>query len=349
MGSWTFSSAYVLIHCAYPFRSDVVVPEDTSPSAARDKGTSNHACGATYINSKRYIEALKRDEHLTWANMAGWIDTHWKPSWVAEPAYAWDPAAATARMLGVDINREYEKHGKLPHERAGTCDVVSVEGDTVYVYEFGTGYDIEHKAEQLRICCAVAAKAHGKTRAVGQLVKFRDEGAYPSPPVTFDAFALAAIEEEFATRLATVEGSAPSPGEHCKRCNAVPICPEASKAVDALVPGQALLTRKPFDFSLTVRDGDHARWMLERLKLIKTLHDRHLQAIKDACPEGGWELADGSVLVEGRRTVERFSKARAVALLRELGATDEQVASLDVPSEESSGLRVTKPRKGKAA
>ncbi len=49
----------------------------------------------------------------------------------------------------------------------------------------------------------------------------------------------------------------------------------------------------------------------------------------------------------------RFDKGKAIALARELGATDEQIEACSYVAVESSGLRVTggaaKPRKKKAA
>lgn len=348
MSDFTVSSASTLMHCRYPFRSDVVMPPEATDDPNRDKGTETHDCAAKYINGAQ--ETLDPEQHPTWASMKAWIHANQKPTWVAEPAYAWDPVADKARQLGVDIGRAYAIFGKLPHEKGGTLDVVSVEGDTVYVYEFGTGYDVDHKHDQLRLQCLVAARAHGCSKAVGQLVRFRDEGAYPFPPVEHDEFALAAIAGEFAEYLSEVDGSEPTPGDHCKQCNLAPVCPAAATIVQALIPTESLV--KP-GWGLKIANPDHARWLLDHARLVAAAAEAVKDAVKAYVPKEGLELADGSLLVEGTRNMPRLDNKRLMTLARALGATDEQIEGCNYTAVESSGLRVKEPaaksRKKKAA
>jgi len=340
MSEFTVSGAYVLASCRYPYRSDVVVPRDDSPNRARDKGSSVHGMIANYINSG----AVPEDGGPTFDCARAWIDANKKASWVAEPAYAWDPATDAARLLGVDINREYEARGKLPHEVGGSLDVASIEGDTVYVYEFGTGFDIEHKLAQLRLQCLVAARAHRVSMAVGQLVRFRDEGAYPGIPVTFGEFELAAIAGEFAEYLAEVPGSEPTPGEHCKRCNVAPICPVGRALIEQILPASALVKHQ---WGLEIQSADHAAWLLEQTRLIVAAADQVKNAVRAYVPEGGIKLSDGSMLIEGVRHVPRFDKGKALTLARGLGATEEQIDRCSYMASESSGVRVQKAPKAK--
>lgn len=340
MSDFTISSASTLMQCRYPFRAEVVMPPEAADDPDREKGTTVHDCAAKYINTKEALEMLEPAQSPTWACMKAWILAHWTPTWVAEPAYAWDPAADKARLLGVDIGREYEKHGKLPHEKAGTCDVVSVEGDTVYVYEFGTGFDVEHKAEQLRLQCAVAARAHGKVKAIGQLLKFRDDGGYPSIPVEYDDFAIAATLGEFAEYLSDVDGSEPMPGEHCKRCNLAPICPAAASIIQGIVPVEALTQH---GWGLTIASPDHARWLLDRARLVAKAAWAVTDAVKAYVPKDGLVLEDGSLLIEGERKMPRTDHARMMTLARSLGATDEQIEACNYVAVESAGLKVKKP------
>jgi hypothetical protein len=345
VSDFSISSAYVLTHCRFPFRVDVTPPPDVAENPDRDKGNAVHACCATFINTKGVEETLDPAEHPTWACAKVWILANRKLSWVAEPAYAWNPAAGTARELGVNIGRAYEEHGKLPHEVGGTLDVASVEGDTVYVYEFGTGFDVEHKYDQLRLQCGIAARALGVTKAVGQIVKFRDDGAYPLPPVHFDAFALAATRGEFAEYLAAVDDSEPEPGEHCARCNLKTTCPAGAAIVAELVPVEALV---PHRWGLTISSPDHAAWLLGRARLVAAAAEAVKDGVKAYVPKEGLVLADGSLLVEGTRNMPRRDNKKLEMLARTLGATDEQLAGCDYVAVESSGLKVKKAPAPKA-
>lgn len=344
MSDFTISTAFVLMHCRYPFRDDVVMPPEAASDPDRDKGTAVHDTCAKYINGAERMQLPDESAFAAWTHAKAWIDANIKPTWVAEPAYAWDPAADTARRLGIDIGRAYTIFGKLPYEKAGTCDVVSIEGDTGYVYEFGTGFDVEHKVEQLRLQCAVVARAHNLTRVVGQLVKFRDDGAYPSPPVEFDDFALAAIAGEFAEYLSEVAGSEPQPGEHCQRCNLAPVCPAAAGIVQAIIPAEALVRH---GWGLTISSADHAAWLLGHARLVAAAAEAVKDAVKAYVPKDGLVLEDGSTLIEGTRNMPRRDNKKLETLARTLGATEEQIAGCDYVAVESAGLKIKKPAKAK--
>lgn len=338
MADFTISGAHVLMSCRYPFRAEVVMPPEAATDDDRELGVVCHDAAAKLINSG--LDTLDGETNPTWACMRAWIKANWKRTWVAEPAYAWDPVADTARLLGVDIKREYEKHGRAPRERAGTLDVCSVEGDTVYVYEFGTGFDVTHKFDQLRLQCAVAARAfYGVTKAVGQVVKFRADGAYPMQPVEFDDFAISATLGEFTEYLGEVDGSEPQPGEHCQRCNLAPVCPAAASIVQAILPAESLTKHT---WGLVIRDADHARWLLDHARLVAAAAEAVKEAIKAYVPKEGLVLEDGSLLVEGTRNMPRTDNARVMTLARTLGATEEQIEACNYIAVESSGLRVKK-------
>ncbi len=54
------------------------------------------------------------------------------------------------------------------------------------------------------------------------------------------------------------------------------------------------------------------------------------------------------MLIEGTRNMPCFAKDKAIALARALGATDEQLESLNYVAVQSSGLKVKKPAAAKA-
>ena len=340
MADFTISSASTLMACRYPFRADVAWPPEGEPDEACSKGAAIHAAIARYVNAGE--EALGLGP--AWDHALAWIKANWRRGWVGEPAYAWDHAIDEARLIGVDIGRDYTANGRRPGEIAGTLDVCYVDGSTVYVYEFGTGYDVSHKAEQLRLQCLVAARAHGCSRAVGQLVRFADDGAYPSPPVEYDEFELMAIAGEFADLLSEVEGSEPVPGEHCSLCNLAPVCPAATSIVQALLPAEGLV--RP-GWGLVIASPDHAAWLLAHARLVAAAAEAVKDAVKAYVPKAGLSLSDGSMLVEGHRNMVRVDHARVESLARSLGATDAQLDACSRSVVESAGLKVKKAAKAK--
>lgn len=343
MRRFTISGASTIVDCRYPYRADVVMPPEVRTEEA-EAGSSVHDCSAKFINTAEATELLDPATHPVWASARAWIVANWRQTWVAEPAYAWSPALDYAKQLGVDIGREYEKHGAHDGNVCGTLDIRSIEGDCVYVYELGTGHDVGHKYHQMRLQCAVAALAHGCSRAVGQVVRFDEDGAYPSPPVEFDEFALAAIRGEFAEYLSEVEGSEPKPGDHCSRCNLAPVCPAAASIVAELVPVEALV---PHRWGLTIASPDHAAWLLAHARLVAAAAEAVKEQVKAYVPKEGLCLEDGSLLVEGTRQMPRTDHKKVAALAVALGATPEQIESCSYIATESAGLKVKKPAKAR--
>lgn len=338
MGSFTLSKAPLAQHCLYSFRPDVEVPPEGPASDEQETGTTCHAAAAHTINTGCLVELTVAPDSPTWRHMLAWIRDNYQPTWVAEEALAWNPAKDTARVLGVDIDRKYAEHGATPQDIPGTCDVVSVEPDLVRVFEFGTGWDVSHKTEQLRLQCVAAARAHGKERAIGQLIQFREDGAKPWEPIELDSFDLSAIAGEFAELRERTPGAEPAPSDACVDlfCDAKTVCPVTQDAQAALVP-DAALTRK---FSKVIESPEHARWMLERVRLVKSACEEIKTAINDYVPEGGVALEDGKYIYEGAREMPRFDAHKALALIKQLGATEAQIASLTRPVIEGAGLKV---------
>ena len=343
MSDFTISGAANIMACRFPYRADVVMPKQVATDES-DLGNEVHDCSAKFINTAEATELLDAAKHPVWASARAWIVANWRPTWVAEPAYAWSPVLDYAEQLGVDIGRKYKEHGLRPGNVGGTLDIRSIEGDCVYVYELGTGHDVGHKFHQMRLQCAVAALAHGCSRAVGQVVRFDEDGAYPSPPVEFDEFALAAIRGEFAEYLSEVEGSEPKPGEQCSLCNLAPVCPAAASIVQALIPVEALV--KP-GWGLQIANNDHAAWLLAHARLVAAAAEAVKEAVKAYVPKEGLVLEDGSLLTPSTRNMPRFDNKRLRALALALGATTDQIEACNYIALEDAGLKIKKPTKAK--
>ena len=342
----SLSKASLAKHCLYSFRDDVIIPPDLSTSAEQETGNTCHDAAAKLINGKLAALADVPDG-ATWQHMSAGIRANYQPTWVAEVAHAWDPTRDVARVLGGDIGRAYAEHGVTNDEIPGTLDVLSVEPDLVRVYEFGTGYDVAHKLEQLRIQCVVAARAAGKDRAIGQLVQFRDDGAHPWEPIDLDAFDLSAIAGEFAELRERTPGASPVPSDACVDlfCDARTVCPVTQESQSALVPEGALVRK----FSKEINDPEHALWMLERIRLVTAACKEIKDAINAYVPEGGLELPDGKFIYEAAREMERFDGQKALALCKQLGATEAQINSLTTNRTEGAGLKVGSKKAAESA
>lgn len=339
MGQFSISNAALAQHCLYPFRDDVQTPPEGPSSDEQAAGTDCHGAAARLVNTGCRVVIPDAPDTPTWKRMGAWIAEHYRPTWVAEVALAWNPAQDTARQLGVDIGRKYIEHGLDPRvEIPGTCDVISVEGDAVRVYEWGTGWNVDHKLEQLRLQCVAAARAYGKERAIGHLVQFRDDGAKPWEPIELDAFDLSAIAGEFADLRSRTPGASPMVSDACVDlfCDVRTECPVTHEAQAALVPAGAIARK----FSKVIEDPEHARWMLERIRLVKAACEDIKDAINAYVPEGGIALEDGKYIYEGAREMERFDSSKALALCKQLGATEAQIASLTRTVVEGAGLKV---------
>jgi hypothetical protein len=215
----TGSKAALLAACAYPFRDGVPWSEERGRSAIN--GDRFHKAIAPYVeNGTRYVEKgrpLKwleqRLEHAT-----AWVDANRSPTWRAEVAYAYSPETGEGRVLGYDIGREYEKHGKLPHEIGLSSDISGMEGETVVIWDWKTGRSITDSAwSQLEWLCVAAARATGAWHARAVVLHATDYGVIPTER-TYDDLALWVIAEEMRKRVGEIPDAWPTPSEACTTC-----------------------------------------------------------------------------------------------------------------------------------
>lgn len=167
---------------------------------------------------------------------------------------------------------------------------------------------------------------------------------------TLDSLALDAHAGELAEHIAAIPTSEPQPGPWCGEsyCPARATCPAVVERVEQIIPAAELVRHK---WGLAIESGPHAVWLYNQAKAVEAAAKLVKDAVKAYVPEGGITLEDGSTFAEGSRSVERFDKAAALGLLRDLGATEEQIAACSRTSVESAGLRITggaaKPRRSR--
>ena len=322
------------------------------PGPAAERGTRFHAAIDRYTKTGAR-EEVAEDIRVEYEAAIDWVDDYGRKHLRSEVAFAWDPQIDHGEELAVK-DRDYasaQARGLL----CGTADVVAVVagGRTALIADWKTG-DGSGAGPQLRTLGVMASRALRLDSVTVVALEVTAAGVREVCRETLDAFELDAHAGELAELLARVPAAEPTPGEHCSAlyCPAKTACPAQQEAATQLVPADALVRHT---MTTTIASPEHAAWMLDRVKLVEAACRQVKDAIKAACPDEGWTLADGRTLREGSRKVERFDTKAAQVLLRELGATDEQLARLYYQAEESAGLRVTggasKParKRGKAA
>ena len=219
-----------------PSSHDRIAACPTSEILPHVKETSDDATRGTIIHA--FLDDVAkhgREEALArapeeYSLVCAAIDTDRLPIGAAfrsEVAFAYDTVKGTAREIPVR-NRQYV--GLAETEIAGTADVVAeIDADTVYVGDYKTGHHPPPPdSHQLRDYALFAARAMGKSQAIAEIIKVRDDGTVWRDRKEFDAFELAIQEQVIRDTLRAVEKADPAKvtvGEHCRYCPAFKSCP----------------------------------------------------------------------------------------------------------------------------
>ena len=350
----TASKVGLLSYCQWWAREEA--KWDTRTSAAADRGTRFHAAIAKFIATSEYGKAPSYDEvgddiRAEYEHAAGWVEENvFGPSDCTrdideEQAFAWDPASDTAECLDI-IDRQYRPSSRL----CGTADLVVRDAYGLRVYDWKTGSG-EGAGPQLRVLGLMAARAYGVSSVTVSALEVSKSGVTEVAKETLDEFELAGVAGDLAEQLAAVASAEPQPGSHCGElyCPARLSCPLGQSAHAELVPVEQL-TRKITD---PITTPEQAAWALDVCRLVGARLDAIKDEIRAKVPEGGWALEDGRVLRETHADIKAFDKHKAIALCKQLGATEAQLEALWYTFSKSNGLRVSgssaKPRKRKAA
>jgi hypothetical protein len=349
----TASKVGLLQFCKWWARQDAVRENRSGPSAER--GTRFHQAIAAYTDTRQRVEVAE-DIREIYAAACDWIDSLQIPSGGSlrtEVAFAWDPATDTAEVIPA-VERDYQAGaGRL----CGTADlvmVVSFEGRpaAIIVWDWKTG-DGSGAGPQLRTLGLMASRAFGVDEVSVAALEARASGVTEVAREELDAFALAGVAGELAEQIAAIPTAEPSPGSHCGElyCPARLSCPlgtAATAEVVQVIPAESLVARQSYRITDPIRTAEHAIWTVDVLRLMSAWIEAKKDEIKALVPPEGWAAEDGRVLKETKSKVEAFDKGKAIALCKELGATDEQLGRLFYDYERSNGLRVTgggaKPR-----
>lgn len=371
----TASKVGLLSYCQWWARPEAVWSDRTGPSA--DRGTRFHAAmhrlalgkldgvvaggergpcaGPAGTTSWTFgsLSAVDDDIREAFGHAAMWFEAITNGglvSFMREIAFAWDPETDTAEQLTLEGRDYSEARGRL----CGTADLVlwHPESESASVYDYKTG-DGSGAGPQLRTLGLMVARALHIEQVTVAALECRDSGVTEVAREELDAFALAAHAGELAEHIAAIDTAEPQPGSHCGElyCPARLSCPlgtEATAEVVQVIPAESLVRRADYRITDPVDTADKAIWSLDVLRLMGAWIESKKDEIKAFVPPEGITTEDGRTLRETTKKVEAFDKHKALALCKQLGATEAQIASLHYTFQQSNGLRVSggsaKPR-----
>jgi hypothetical protein len=323
-------------------------------SGRAERGTRFHKATADYVDTRERVE-VDEDIREEYAHACDWVDSLQIPTGgvlIVERAYAWDPVSDTAECIGRD--RDYTRaNGRL----CGTADLVllvTVDATPIaaMVWDWKTG-DGSGAGPQLRTLGLMVARTYRVPQVTVAALEARRAGVFEVAREDLDAFTLDAIAGELAEQTSRIATAEPTPGSHCGElyCPARLSCPlgnAATAQVVDVIPADALVRRPEFRLTDPITTPEHAAWAVDVIRLVNAKLDAIKDDIKSKVPSEGWRLEDGRTLREGKCQKAAFDKHKALALCKQLGATEAQLASLNYTFESSTGLRVvgegTKPR-----
>jgi hypothetical protein len=352
----TASKAALLGKCQAWARGDAEWHEGPRDEDS-ERGVRLHSLGESIIKIEDWPPGYEPegDELVMARHLGSWIFNNRKPSWNSEVAFAWLPVLDVGRVIVLEKHRGYAGVA-LEGEMCGTADIVSVEGDTVHIYDFKTGWDIQYAPQQLRALALFAARAYGLERAAIHCVHVQATGVTVTGSSEeegiLDMFDLQAIAGELAELTGAIETSTPNPGDHCAelRCPAIAMCPATATTADEveqLIPAAALVRHEPM--ALTFRDADHCAAVLARKRALDKALEQIGEAVDAFVGDKEHPLRAGGTLKQTYRNMPRTPAGAYEALARRLGATDEDIALCVRVVRENAGIKVVKPKAVKAS
>jgi len=281
--------------------------------------------------------------------IAGHVDE--LPQGDYELAWAYDPAADTARCLGPWLDRAYDAR---PGEVTGTADVVCppTEGrERWLVVDFkGTeAVDPAGQNLQLGLYALCVARHHDLDSLDVAIIYIEHDGSLRWDRAHLDAFALEAIAARVRAVVAAVARLAALPepdgyatGLHCRRCPALALCPAQTRLL------LALLAAPPAPEGLARLSDEAAGRMWAAMKVATEQLERASAALRARAEVRGLPLPDGGRLVPTEVTRRALDLAKALPVLRaRFGAQADAEVELSLSAEVVGRLaRQIAPGKG---
>jgi hypothetical protein len=274
---------------------------------------------------------------LDWRKLAGDLSDV-----TGEMAYALDVETDSARVLGTNLGRNYPATGET--EIAGTSDIEGVRIDGVpVVIDVKSGQpvtDAEHNP-QLKFFALARHLLTGAPEVEGRIAYVAEDGSVRLDAHVYDAFALESYGDELravpgriaAMRKLVVLGEVPpvSSGDHCTYCPAKPACPRyvaLAREVVREAGGIAGADAETIPARLAAMTPEEQGAAWHKAKEVEALLKHVIDALKSLAKQEPIPLPSGKTLRAISVTSSRIVQSAALDMLREKGATEEEIATL---------------------
>ncbi len=271
---------------------------------------------------------------------------------LAEVALAFNVATGEARVIGIDVDRQY---GELaPMELAGAADVIGIDRatDRALVLDWKSAGYKERASDslQLRFLALAAMRAYAVSAVRVEVVRLGDGGEVSRSWHDYDALDLDAFALELRDWFAKAGSDrTPSPGSHCTYCKSFSFCPAQTAIITKAERGEDVA--HPFLQGGLSRNTVGAAYVLsEQLKTIAKELDRRIygamQELKEAETPRGTTLR--MVVRDGNEKIDGMA---AAALLAEMFGASAVTACAEVSVTKTAlgaGLRKLHGKQGAA-
>lgn len=358
----TASATERTIKCA----SSLVLPRVRRTRQESERGSGIHGFVASVLSGTPIASALKLvDEQyrgvcdrIDWRGLGGDLrDVR------TEVAYALDPIARSARELGANLGRHYGPLGA--NEVPGSLDIegVSTFDGTPVVIDLKSGWlDVTEAEEngQGLFFGAVKALMTGAPEVEFRIAKLLPSGRIVPDVARYSALDLDSFLDEYESAIGRVRkarevyesGGVPNvvTGEWCRWCECLESCPAYSALARSML-GDALDIEQRIASLSLAQAG--AAW--RKAKQIDVVLTRVLDGLKARAKQVALPLGDGKEARAISYSKQSFDKELALELLRDKGASSDEIAALyrSVNVEQVREANVpgakARPRKEKAA
>lgn len=256
-----------------------------------------------------------------------------------EVAYALDVVLDDVRELGSNLGRKYPPTSET--EFVGTCDLEGERMDGVpVVIDVKSGQRVTDAREnpQVMFFARVRQLLTKAPRVEGRLAYVSEDGDIDLDWHEFDPFSLEIFHDDLRGLHATLGGRKASlasggrvvvaSGTHCKYCPAMVACPRYTGLARTMLSDITEIQARIAAMTPAERG---AAW--EKARDIEHLVEHVIDGLKATARHSPIPLPGGKEVREMPWRTTAFDQQKAVTLLRTLGATDEQIASLKVTRE----------------
>ena len=324
--------------------ASVALPVVLNTSEAAERGTAIHTFAERILSGWDRAVALAgvpeewRETCAGFEPLAAVADLR-RANRLVEASYCLNAIDNTATFLGSGLSRQYP--AAALGDIHGTTDVEGINawhGRPVIVDWKSGSQDVASPQDnlQLRFAARAVALLRGASEVEARVVAIRNSGRADIDAYVFSTFALDDIgdelEELYRRALAISESSDRGmallpvlrPGKHCRYCPALPACPAQVSLARALLPNLQA-TQATLGAMTPEERGAAFMKYREARALMEILHEAFnaLARVEPIPVDDEKEVREITFLKRA------FNRQAALAMLRDKGATEGEIASLD--------------------